>query len=281
MDEIGYNHRHGRSFYIDRPEGTGDWLMLIIKSPAYFRVDGKDIKTSSCAFILYEPGAPQHYHPAADEYFDDWIHFGPSNEELELIIKLGIPLNRPVNVNDITDISAIARNMCFEYYSSNQYKNSTVDLYFHLLLYKLGEKVNSAEKKQKASESLYFEKLMWIRESIYRWPSRDYSIDDMASELSLSRSRFQHLYTATFGVSVNKDVITSRLRKAAEMLRTTDLSVKDIGIIIGYGNTSYFVKLFGSAYGLPPLQYRNAENAEGSHSESEPQKKSEKESYES
>lgn len=60
MDEIGYNHRHGRSFYIDRPEGTGDWLMLIIKSPAYFRVDGKDIKTSSCAFILYEPGAPQH-----------------------------------------------------------------------------------------------------------------------------------------------------------------------------------------------------------------------------
>ena len=171
--------------------------------------------------------------------------------------------------------------MCFEYYSSNQYKNSTVDLYFHLLLYKLGEKVNSAEKKQKASESLYFEKLMWIRESIYRWPSRDYSIDDMASELSLSRSRFQHLYTATFGVSVNKDVITSRLRKAAEMLRTTDLSVKDIGIIIGYGNTSYFVKLFGSAYGLPPLQYRNAESADGSHSESEPQKKSEKESYES
>lgn len=258
MDEIGYNHRHDRSFYIDRPDGTGDWLMLIVKSPAYFRVDGKDVKTSACSFIIYTPGSPQHYHPAGDEYFDDWIHFGPSDEELELIQTLGIPLNRPVNVSDITDISAIARNMCFEYYSSNQYKSRTVDLYFHLLLYKLGEKVNAVAVKDKSSESAYFEQLMWIRESIYRWPSRNYSIDDMAEELSLSRSRFQHLYTATFGVSVNKDVITSRLRKAADMLRTTDLSVKDIGIMIGYGNTSYFVKLFGSAYGMPPLQYRNA-----------------------
>ncbi|HOH88424.1 helix-turn-helix transcriptional regulator, partial [Ruminococcus sp.] len=99
----------------------------------------------------------------------------------------------------------------------------------------------------------------WIRQSIYRWPGRDYSIDDMAKELSLSRSRFQHIYTETFGVSVNKDVITSRLSKAAELLRTTDLSVKDVGINVGYSNTSYFVKLFGSSYGLTPLQFRQSE----------------------
>ena len=259
MDEIGYNHRHDRTFYIDRPEGTGDWLLLIIKSPAYFRVDGKDIRTPAGSFIIYAPGIPQHYSPACEEYFDDWIHFAPDDEELDLIHSLGIPLNRPVAVYDVNDISAIARNMCFEQYSSNPYKSSSVDLYFRLMLYKLGEKVSSAADKSKSSESAYFEKLMWIRESIYRWPSRDYSIDDMAKELSLSRSRFQHIYTATFGVSVNKDVITSRLRKAAELLRTTDLSVKDIGIMTGYGNTSYFVKLFGSAYGITPLQYRNAE----------------------
>lgn len=259
MHEIGYNHRHDRSFYIERPEGTGDWLMLIIKSPAYFRLDGTDVKTASCSFVIFAPGVPQYYRPAGDEYFDDWLHFWPSDEELELISSLGIPLNRPVNISDIADVSAIARNMCFEHYSSNTYKEKSVDLCFQLMLYKLSEKMNSAAIKSKANEGAYFEQLMWIRESIYRWPSRDYSIDDMAAELSLSRSRFQHLYTETFGVSVNKDVITSRLRKAAEMLRTTDLSVKDIGIMIGYGNTSYFVKLFGNAYGLPPLQYRNAE----------------------
>ena len=81
----------------------------------------------------------------------------------------------------------------------------------------------------------------------------------MAKELSLSRSRFQHLYTETFGVSVNRDVITSRLNKAAELLKTTDLSVKDVGINVGYANTSYFVKAFGNFYGLTPLQYRQAE----------------------
>lgn len=36
MDEIGYNHKHDKTFLIDRPNGAGDWLLLAVKSKAVF-----------------------------------------------------------------------------------------------------------------------------------------------------------------------------------------------------------------------------------------------------
>lgn len=258
MDEIGYNHRHDRSFLIDRPNGAGDWLLLIVKSPAVFRINGTDVRTPANTFILYTPEYPEYYYPDCDEYYDDWIHFGPDNDELALIHTLEIPLNEPVTLADITDISAIAKNICYEQYSANRYRVQMVDLYFKALLYKIGEKIIRKTDNSKISDSVYFEKLLWIRESIYRWPGKNYSIDNIADELGLSRSRFQHLYTDTFGISVRKDLIKSRMEKAAELLKKSDLSVKDIGSMIGYENTSYFVKLFRNTFGMTPLQYRQS-----------------------
>ncbi|WP_297958195.1 AraC family transcriptional regulator [uncultured Ruminococcus sp.] len=260
MVEIGYNHRHGRNFCIDRPNGTESWLMLIVKTPAHFRINGKDIRTSSHSFIIFRADTPQYYYPASNEYFDDWMHFFPDEHEQQMMAELNIPLDRPVDITDITEMSEMIRSMCFEHYSSNSFKEKSIDLYFRLLMYKTSEKLKKKETISDRPEGIYSEKLLWIRQSIYRWPGRDYSIDDMAKELSLSRSRFQHLYTETFGVSVNKDVINSRLNKAAELLRTTDLSVKEVGVNVGYSNTSYFVKLFGSSYGLTPLQFRQSED---------------------
>lgn len=261
MDEIGYNHRHDGSFYIDRPSGAGDWLILVIKTPVCFRMNGREVHAPACSFIIYTPETPHYYRAESDEYFDDWIHFGPDDDEIQLMNQLNIPLNEPVPVSDITDISAIVRSMCFEYYSSNRNKQQSVDLYFRLLLYKMNEKLLAGLDSVKTAESPYFQKLLWIRESIYRWPGRDYSIDDMAKELSLSRSRFQHIYTETFGVSVNKDIINSRLEKAAELLKTTDMSISEIAMIVGYSSIQYFTRQFKTGMGITPVQYRLSEKS--------------------
>lgn len=256
IDDIGYNHRHERDFVIDRPTGVGDWLLLLIKSPAFYRFGSEELRISGNVLLIYTPGTPQYYRADCAEYFDDWMHFMPDEKDIALMQSLGIKTNTPLVLSEASGISSILGTMCYEHYSSNANRDEVSDLYFRILLYKASEKL-SKKAAGKPSESLYTEKLMWIRDSIYRWPSRDYTIDDMAKELSLSRSRFQHIYSETFGTSVTKDIISSRLNKAAEMLRTTDTPIKEIALYIGYGhNTSYFVKLFGSVYGMSPGQYR-------------------------
>ena len=56
MVEIGYNHRHSRSFCIDRPDGTDSWLMLIVKTPVHFRIDGREIPNGTLRNIFREAG---------------------------------------------------------------------------------------------------------------------------------------------------------------------------------------------------------------------------------
>ena len=259
MDEIGYHHKHTPDFVIDRPNGAGDWLFLIMETPSVFRIGGTERKIPKNSFIIFTPDFPQYYRADGCEYCDDWMHFGPDDTELALMQELEIPLNTPVTLSDVADISAMIRNMCYEQYSANLHRTEAVDLYFRLLIYKLHEKTAAQADATKVSEQMYFEKLMWIRESIYRWPGRNYTIDDMAKELSLSRSRFQHLYSETFGISISQDLIKSRMDKAAELLKSTDLSVKDIGCLIGYPNTAYLIKLFGKTFGITPVQYRKRE----------------------
>ncbi|MBR2284158.1 MAG: helix-turn-helix transcriptional regulator [Ruminococcus sp.] len=256
MDETGFNHRHEKSFYIDRPEGTGDWLLLATKTKAVFRTDGRDVQYPANTFVIYTPGTPQYYRADGTEYIDDWIHFGPDKDEQQLMEKLGIPLNRPVSVQSLSLASDIIAAMCHEHYSSNQYRQESVDLYFRLLIYKLGEYAAEAMEPEGEQQSLYIEKLTWLRDCIYRWPSRDWNVDDMAAEASLSRSRLQHLYSETFGTSISKDIIASRMAKAEELLKDPELSIHDVAMTVGCSTASYFNRLFRSAYGKTPSEFR-------------------------
>ncbi|MGN0621903.1 MAG: helix-turn-helix transcriptional regulator [Porcipelethomonas sp.] len=256
MDEIGYHHKHEPTFLIDRPDGAGDWLFLVIKTPAVFRINGKDIAVQPDSYILYTPEFPEYYHADNEEYIDDWIHFGPDENEEALIREL-LPLNEPIHLGNITAISRIVGNMCYEFYSAHIHRQETVDLYLKMLIYKVHEQIILNQPSQGFSESVYGERLLWIRECIYRWPCRDWSIDAIAEELALSRSRFQHLYSNTFGTSVSQDLIMSRIKYASNLLKHTEMSVEEIADACQYSTPSYFVRQFKKITGMTPSVYRN------------------------
>ena len=121
MDELGYHHRHGLDFNIERPQGAGDWLLLLIKTPAIFQIEGEEIHATAGSYILYTSEYPQFYRtdPKHGEYIDDWMHFGPDEQEQALIKHYEIPLNKPVCLGDITGLSMLMRTMCHEFYSAH------------------------------------------------------------------------------------------------------------------------------------------------------------------
>ena len=78
----------------------------------------------------------------------------------------------------------------------------------------------------------------------------------MAADLSLSRSRLQHLYNDTFGVSISRDIIAGRVEKAKDLLKNPELSINDVSSMVGYNNPSYFNRQFKNLLGKTPTQYR-------------------------
>lgn len=67
------------------------------------------------------------------------------------------------------------------------------------------------------------------------------------------------IFREHLGISPQEFLITFRLRKAVQLLRTTKLSIKDIGNAAGYPNQLHFSRAFKNVYGMSPKQWRSSQ----------------------
>ncbi|MGN1114357.1 MAG: helix-turn-helix domain-containing protein [Oscillospiraceae bacterium] len=253
INNIGYNHSHSADFQIERPTGSSDYLLLLIKTPATFTFDEVDYHAVPNSFVLYKKGTPQYYRGYNTIYTDDWIHFDMTEDDLTQLHYYKIPFDTVVALNNINDLSLFIRNISYELYSSNPYREEAITLYFKLLILKLSEKMYTHSEEK---VSAYYEDLAIIRSQIYNMPNYDWNISDMANQLSISKSYFQHLYKLVFDTSAIDDVIQSRITYAKYLLNNTSLSVKEIAAKCGYNNESYFMRQFKKVVGFTPSKYR-------------------------
>lgn len=87
--------------------------------------------------------------------------------------------------------------------------------------------------------------------------SRNITIEDIANCCKLNRSYFGKIFNDTMGKSPQAFLINYRMSKAAELLNTSDLSINEIGISVGYPNQLHFSRAFKKVYGVSPRTYRN------------------------
>lgn len=88
------------------------------------------------------------------------------------------------------------------------------------------------------------------------------SIRDLAREFNLSTSHLQHLFKAQTGTRLGHILSEQRLRKAADLLAKTEMSVKEIAYATGYKHSSSFIRAFGRMYNAAPGDYRQEMLAE-------------------
>lgn len=252
----GYQHGHDQNFCINQPGDAEDWLLLIIKTRATFYIANQEIHTKPNTVILFPPHVPRHYTADENIYIDDWMHFQPDEADLRLFQELHIPLGEPLHLQDTSSISTILRDICFEFYSTHQGRDAIVSLYFQILLYRIRDLKEYHYTDTALTETNYIPNLLWVRESIFRWPERDWNANAFADELSISCSHFQHIYVATFGNTMTQDIIDSRIQKACTLLIHTDDKIENISVQCGYNSSPHFVKLFKEKVGVTPAAYR-------------------------
>ncbi len=256
INKIGYNHKHDVDFLIDRPTGSGDYLLLIIKSPASFFLRNQWIQVKKESFILYKKDTPQLYMACGQEFVNDWIHFSPEQEDLDFLNELHIPFDTIVELGDVSRLSMLLRDICYEFYSENLYRTRNLHHYLHLLFYKLSEKLYTRESETALN---YYEKMSLIRSRIYSEPQENWNIESMAHQLRMSRSGFEHIYSQLFKTSPMQEVIESRISYGKILLSTTSLSVKQIAETCGYNSDVHFMRQFRKLVGKTPTQYRHAQ----------------------
>lgn len=69
---------------------------------------------------------------------------------------------------------------------------------------------------------------------------KDISVEDMAANLSLNRSYFSKLFKKMTQKSPQEFLITYRIHKSCEFLRSTDMTIAQISPLVGYTNQFHF-----------------------------------------
>jgi transcriptional regulator GlxA family with amidase domain len=91
---------------------------------------------------------------------------------------------------------------------------------------------------------------------MHRALHRRLQLCELAHATGLSVSRVCHLFKSHHGIGPAQYLKSLRMQRARELLETAALSVKEIGVRLGYADPSHFVEDFRKTFGLPPLRYR-------------------------
>lgn len=84
----------------------------------------------------------------------------------------------------------------------------------------------------------------------------DISVEDIAAACGLNRSYFGKIFHESMGKTPQEFLISYRMTKATELLKLTELSIADIGNVVGYPNQLHFSRAFKNVYGVSPRQWR-------------------------
>ncbi len=250
LHTMGLNFRHDGRFAIDRPNGSGDDLILIFKTAAIVRLGGEMIKVPMNSAVVFTKEYPQHYSADGGEYINHWVHF-ECNETSSFIQAIGLPFNTIIPIQDISATENILDLLSLESVSDSTNREENTDLLLRLLLSKLAE---GAEKDR--AKTLHSGKLRVLRAEIYRKPAEKRNITDLADSMSLSPSHFQYLYKAEFGISCYEDLLIARLDMAKYYLSSTALSIKEISELCGYDNDVHFIRQFKKRTGITASNFR-------------------------
>lgn len=84
----------------------------------------------------------------------------------------------------------------------------------------------------------------------------EFTVDDFAQAFLMGRTTFYKKIKGLTGYSPNEYLRIIRMKKAAELLLTTNLSVGEIAFQVGINDQFYFSKTFKNQFEVSPLQYR-------------------------
>ena len=82
------------------------------------------------------------------------------------------------------------------------------------------------------------------------------SLNELAGVAHLSPSRFSHVFKAQTGVSPGEYFIRLKMDRAANLLTTSLISIKEIMALVGYDTRSNFVGQFRKYFDCAPSEYR-------------------------
>ncbi|WP_395028424.1 AraC family transcriptional regulator [Robinsoniella sp.] len=254
----GADSRHRNGFEMERRFGADHYVLLVVKTQAWVELNGQRVETKPNMVLLFDKNIYTHYGSVGNFFNDDWIHFSVTGEK-PLAELLEIPYETPLYLSNPEEISKVIQLIAAAFYRNGCCKENVTDALMRSLFYMIDEQMAGSEGTGR--ENKYFQLMSKVRSKIQNAPYQKWCVEEIAEEVHMSASYFQHLYKELFGISCIQDVIENRISMAKYYLTTTDMPIHALAGYCGYDSDLHFMRQFKKHTGMTPSAYREMTHA--------------------
>ncbi len=238
-------------FKIERRKGHKDYTFLHFLNKVKIKIDGNELEIPAGSVIIYNIGTPQFFL-SEEPLVHDWMHF--KGNITPFLRQFDLSLDTVYTPANTAFITPIVREIETEFLSDKENRDRVMDLKFEELLLKLSRSVK--KQTDEYIDKTTATRLRELRGEIFVNYSDKWTTESMAKKAGFSQSRFYAVYKALFGVSPVNDLINVRLNKGKSYLTMTKKSIEEIAELLGYDNTTHFIRQFKDRVGVSPTKFR-------------------------
>lgn len=248
-----YNRSNPDSDRIYRPQGSGDYLFLLLKTPMKVYQENGILLTGENACILYTPGQMQHYQ-AIQKFRNSYLHF-VAQENLAEYFQL--PQNQVFYPRNPEEIEEIIRKLQLEYITRGSHTEAMQSALICQLLVTAARGLGKEQRHNPEEEGLY-RNFQALRMEMLRHYEKSWTTEQLCNRINLEKSQFYAYYRQFFHSTPHNDLLQVRLDKAKNLLTNEALPIQQVALSCGFRNMSHFSRYFKQQCGCSPKDWISA-----------------------
>ena len=236
-------------FTTDRKNGRHDFMLIYVNAGTLTFFDGDNqIEAGTGNVVILSANTPHKYsNMGKDKLSYFWVHF-TGNEVVSRLCEYDLQFLPAVYETASGNHIHQRFQSIFDAFSKRDlHLDRELSALFERLLITVSRSIVRGERTSTLSRSVKY---------IGANYNTDIKIAELAEIEHLSVSRYNYLFKEQMGMPPTKFILRLRMSSAKELLGSTDLPVKQIGIMCGYPDPHFFSKTFKSFFGVSPAEYR-------------------------
>ncbi len=212
----------------------GNWILMPENCPHKIVEYGNDYVKFSCSFSVKE-GAPD-----------------PIRDGLSALIA-----SSEVKVGSLSDFTAVSIKSIYSVIfnrhplAANMLKGLSVNVIYDTLS-PFFSGIGTVDLNSKNDDTRLAIAIQFIKDNL----SRKINAEDVARKVYLSPRQLDRIFQNNMSISTSEFIYEYKCEEAKKLLVSTTLPIQTVGEMLGFSDTSYFIRFFKKRSGFSPLKFR-------------------------
>lgn len=246
----------GHSFYTDEIRASTSrhdyYLLYLYNGMLQVNEPALERQMVPGDLILFQPECGfDYFKPKGIEMEYYWAHFTGYGTS-EILSLCGIETNRILTPGNHECICEDFRNLFHSFLSRDRFLDVEAAQRLGFLLVNIGKCISGQIADEPQNYSRISRSISLIHDNI----AKEIKTSSLAAEEHMSVSHFRAVFHQITGLSPKEYITLTKLNYSCELMRQTDLSIKEIGAAVGYDDPHYYSRIFKKYFGFSPGTYK-------------------------